>query len=349
MEIGKYCLHQEVIEEEILSRLPVKSLLRFRCVSKTWLSLIGSKRFIKAHHQNSIKNPCFPHQRLITLKNTRDRPEECSLQSLLSERPISRDSTDDLLMTTLLPFRIWGCYNGLFCVLEKSSKLPFVVEEKPRKIYLWNPSTRSSKKLPEISGPGFAKNYGFGWVESSDEYKVFVSVVDRNSKVGEVYSSKTKSWKTIELRADLVECCGDGVFAGGKLYWKRNGYEEYIIFLDLKSEEFGRIEIPFQQGWRSRSCLVGVVGGCLCVTYYNHGRPVQLWVMKESWKKVATLAHLVQLLLPLVVAQNREILVNCGSTLLVYDRGDNAFRSTKFCFRYRTRVYVESLISPEDV
>ncbi|XP_057802834.1 F-box/kelch-repeat protein At3g06240-like [Salvia miltiorrhiza] len=261
MEIGKYCLHQEVIEEEILSRLPVKSLLRFR---------------------------------LITLKNSRDRPEECSLQSLLSERPISRDSPDDLVITTLLPFQIWGCYNGLFCVLEKSSKLPFAVAEKPRKIYLWNPSTRSSKKLPEISGPGFAKNYGFGWVESSDEYKVFVLLV------GLLLARR--------------------VFAGGKLYWKRNGYEEYIIFLDLKSEEFGRIEIPFQQGWRSRSWLVGVVGGCLCVTYYNHGRPVQLWVMKESWKKVATLAHLVQLLLPLplplVVAQNREILVNCGSTFV---------------------------------
>ncbi|XP_057802850.1 F-box/kelch-repeat protein At3g23880-like [Salvia miltiorrhiza] len=326
-------LPEEIIEE-ILSILPVKSLLRFRCVSKTWWSLIGSKRFIKAHHQNSIKNPSSPHQRLITLG-------ECSLQSLLSEAPISRYSLE--ITTLLAPLQIWGCCNGLFCVLS----------ERPERVYLWNPSTRTSKKLPEISSPGHVRNYGFGWVESSDEYKVFVLLVDYDyyrgidNWVGKVYSSKTKSWKTIELSGYLRVSWGRGVFAGGKLYWK-NHQDKEIIFLDLKNEVFGRIELPCDQDMYG---IVDVLGGFLCVLCFNDQitgiRGIRVWVMKESWEKVVTLSHLLELLQPpMVKCLNGDILVYCGSFVLVYDCRDNVFCKLNIISHC---VYVESLVSPEDL
>ncbi|XP_057802940.1 uncharacterized protein LOC131018233 [Salvia miltiorrhiza] len=197
------------------------------------------------------------------------------------------------------------------------------------------------------------RKLGFGWVESSGEYKVFVVVETNRKLVGKVYSSKTKSWKTIEICDYLYACRPRGLFAGGKLYWY-NGC--IIIFLDLKSEVFGRIEIPYKDIGFKMDYFVGVLGGCLCVLYYNPSFPdrrglrvSRVCVMKEAWEEVVTLCHLNELLQPPLVSLNGQILVDCGSTLLVYSARDNVFRFTKVSSGLRSYVYVESLLSPEDV
>ncbi|XP_057802870.1 uncharacterized protein LOC131018169 [Salvia miltiorrhiza] len=186
-------------------------------------------------------------------------------------------------------YEIVGSCNGLVCLLEMI---------KPNRIQLWNPSTRISKKLPEISSPG------------KD---------------------------------------------GGKLYWK-NRSDDAIYFLDLKSEVFGKIEIPFDQEMfgeidqeiygdseLEKYGVVGVLGGFLCVLCFDYQiRGYRVWVMKESWEKVETLSHLLELLQPpLVKGLNGEILVNCGSIVVVYDCRDNVFRSLKLRDRRLTPVIAD--------
>ncbi|OMO55559.1 hypothetical protein CCACVL1_27185, partial [Corchorus capsularis] len=41
----------DVLHKDILSLLPVKTLMRFRCVSKPWSSLINDRDFSKSHVQ----------------------------------------------------------------------------------------------------------------------------------------------------------------------------------------------------------------------------------------------------------------------------------------------------------
>lgn len=103
----------EVIIEMILSKLPVKILLRFKCVSKSWLSLITTEALIKTHFQNSLQNTCFPHSRVII----EHQPlHQCSQQSLLNE-PLSVAAIplhDPLKMNRN---KFLGCCNGFVCVI----------------------------------------------------------------------------------------------------------------------------------------------------------------------------------------------------------------------------------------
>ncbi|KAK9990054.1 hypothetical protein SO802_025039 [Lithocarpus litseifolius] len=41
---------EDMVEEDILSRLPVKSLIRFKCVKWSWSTLFRNPSFIAKHH-----------------------------------------------------------------------------------------------------------------------------------------------------------------------------------------------------------------------------------------------------------------------------------------------------------
>ena len=55
-------LPREIVDE-ILSRLPIKSLLRFKTVAKSWNNTISTKEFVKAHLKNSTMNMILANPR----------------------------------------------------------------------------------------------------------------------------------------------------------------------------------------------------------------------------------------------------------------------------------------------
>ncbi|KAL2227812.1 F-box/kelch-repeat protein At3g23880-like [Sesamum indicum] len=346
----------EEIVEEILSRLPVKSLLKFRCVSRSWYSLIGSKEFIKAHLEKSTKNTNFTHHRLVlNLFLPNHTLRHCSLNSLLNEPVTDAFVFDDPMYNPDYSIRIVGCCNGVICIL---------IDRK--RFFLWNPSTRMSKKLPDIDDKlkhGDITKFGFG-VDGSGDYKVFAVlsvfwITGKYQATGNVYSLKTNSWRRIKDR-DEVSFDEGGKFVSGKLHWgKKSGRDLRwdIVSFDLEREVYGVVEQPsYRQGGFKPS--LGVLDGCLCVLCDYCDNCLDVWLLKEygvseSWSKVLTIPYprdgwAGPFSTPLFIGPERAILVVNGFIFVVYCPKDNQLSSARIVNSddiHGAEVYVESLVS----
>ncbi|KAG6431360.1 hypothetical protein SASPL_109439 [Salvia splendens] len=69
---------------EILTRLPVKPLLKFKCVCKSWRALISSTQFVAAHLEFTKSAPNLTTHRLI-LKYRGNTMKQCSVNSILHQ------------------------------------------------------------------------------------------------------------------------------------------------------------------------------------------------------------------------------------------------------------------------
>lgn len=98
---------------KILSWLPVKALLRFRCVCKSWKSLMLDLSFVKLHLQRSY---CRDTPVLFTLLNSNSKEEQCSLHYYCSmqrllDNPLSAIDDGDLPFNQ--KYNVVGVCNGL--------------------------------------------------------------------------------------------------------------------------------------------------------------------------------------------------------------------------------------------
>nr|XP_017229779.1 PREDICTED: F-box/kelch-repeat protein At3g23880-like [Daucus carota subsp. sativus]XP_017229780.1 PREDICTED: F-box/kelch-repeat protein At3g23880-like [Daucus carota subsp. sativus]XP_017229781.1 PREDICTED: F-box/kelch-repeat protein At3g23880-like [Daucus carota subsp. sativus]XP_017229782.1 PREDICTED: F-box/kelch-repeat protein At3g23880-like [Daucus carota subsp. sativus]XP_017229783.1 PREDICTED: F-box/kelch-repeat protein At3g23880-like [Daucus carota subsp. sativus]XP_017229784.1 PREDI len=159
----------EVVYWEILTRLPIKSAVRFKCVSKSWLSQISSPKFAKRHLTcNATQNPS-DYDRLIAQKENK-----IVILSHYNE-------------TFALPFScrgLVGSVRGLVCLSHDE------------KLSLWNPAIHQSK---EFTLPPNCFDYieymGFGFDPVSNNFKVVLLSSDFRS--ASVYNSDSDSWTNV--------------------------------------------------------------------------------------------------------------------------------------------------------
>ncbi|KAL6533205.1 hypothetical protein OROMI_027317 [Orobanche minor] len=273
-------LPSEIIEEEILTRVSVKSALRLRCVSKSWCSLIDNKHFINKHSQNStrrcrvIANIKFKediHSSFLHCSYLGDDKSSASEDRSPIDNPREVDDIHPLMLGILV-----GQCNGLLCIWE-------IVEEC---FILWNPATRISVKLAKIVHDKDKKSkYGFGWDEQSGAYKVFVCDLEDGKSVAKVYSSKTNSWTSVERGCDSLTN-GVGVFAYGRIQWMTTS--GYIECFDLKSDVFETrmIKQPFKPALKGLCVWLWESRGRLCIVCDSsrHTRR-RVWVMVMNKNK----------------------------------------------------------------
>ncbi|KAK4424758.1 F-box/kelch-repeat protein, partial [Sesamum alatum] len=254
-------LPEEIIMQ-ILLRLPVKSLLKFRCVSQSWRFLISSYNFAKAHIEVSTKNSKYAHDRLIF--GSRDLPVDlytCSLRSIVED--VSSGSIYPMIDESLIVDRVWfdcplcelhdvicqeGSCNGLVCLALSVSTL-----------ILWNPTTRKHRVLPEsvkdldLNFDYIEITFGFGYDELNDDYKVVeISYLERDTGVLEtqvkVYSLRNDSWKTLSNWPGGDTFGGCGKFLNGAIHWSVSGFDNMdewaIVSHDLATDTFRELLLP---------------------------------------------------------------------------------------------------------
>ncbi|XP_059300099.1 F-box/kelch-repeat protein At3g23880-like [Lycium ferocissimum] len=364
MHLTNLDLPPELITE-ILSRLRVKPLLKFRCVSKSWLALISSPEFIKTHLSICANNKDYTnHALMLGPRQPNNNLMYCSLRSLLYNDSVTH--AFDLDYPMKLPHKslsIVGSVNGLIC---------FTIEEQHN--FLWNPSIRMFKKLPYSRSTLRSKYflmYGFGYDELHDDYKV-VGITTSDNKGSchvKIYSLNSHCWRSTDDFHGELPVGKSGMVVNGKLHWFTfiaglsaidrvglNGRD--IVSVNLADGKYGKVEHPCY-GEGKFDLTLGVLGSDLSVVCNNGKTYTDVWVMKEygvkeSWIKMLTINPpnnpLNHLFCPLFCMSNKsQILFEDGSTFMIYNLKDDSirYRNITNCADFRdANIYIESLVLP---
>ena len=184
-------LPQELIIE-ILLRLPVKSLVRFKCVCKLWLSLISDPHFAISHFEQAA----IHNERLVLLAPCAREFRSIDFNASLHDNSASAALKLDFLPPKPYYVRILGSCRG------------FVLLDCCQSLHVWNPSTGVHKQVPrspivsDMDVRFFTFLYGFGYDPSTHDYLVVQasnnpSSDDYATRV-EFFSLGANAWKEIE-------------------------------------------------------------------------------------------------------------------------------------------------------
>ncbi|XP_071697516.1 F-box/kelch-repeat protein At3g23880-like [Rutidosis leptorrhynchoides] len=343
---------------EILTRLPVESLLRCKSVCKLWRSLISDPHFINSHLYLSSNRNNYANHRLIFNTVRRRYLKTCKLFNVLYDKqPLNAIELDYPLKQLQKSVSIVGSCNGLLCIAIDEDKL-----------FIWNPTTRRSNRLPYCGfepGPGWYVSYGFGYDTLTDDYKV-VGIpcvypgVECDTKV-KIYSLRTGNWKEVGDFPHKSLLNDDGKFSNGALHWAvwryfGSSYSWTIVSVDLGNESYGEVPQPvYDEGKKDLS--LGVLGENLSVVCVYRGKCADVWVMKvygeqDSWTKLVSVPYMTdpgrhQYSAPLFFSNDGKVLLRFGSKLVVYDSKNSLLLEIQnFDKCVQAYPFVESMVSP---
>lgn len=231
------------IMTNILIRLPIKSIMQCLSVCKYWYSIIKHPSFVNTHflsHHNYHLNSSTKY--LIFLHDTRIvvRRDDKSLSVCYTLKvPRAENHT----------INIHGSCNGLVCFSSWTS--PSL-----RTTYLWNPTIRKLKTLPQcLEKPNNDELLlGFGFHQEADNDYLVVKIPCRDTTNNvriEVYSLKTNSWRRIHNRIPAGWINRDDqlvVVRGTMYYWLSHNHDhdinQTVICFDVVNETFREIALP---------------------------------------------------------------------------------------------------------
>ncbi|XP_047259292.1 F-box protein CPR1 [Capsicum annuum] len=304
------CILPPEIITEILSRLPVKSLLKFRSVSKSWLALISNPEFINAHLSLSA----------------------------------NKEETLHLIILIDLEFGDKRCFKGCPVAslfnnsVTQAVDLGYPIEDDSYELQSVGGGNGKHKNLPEfgprLEEPYYRPVYGLGYDELHHDYDVANDTVD-DVEI-KVYSLKTDfgngklHWdmgreKKNIVSFDLANEKWDkvekpySIGVGETESSVRTMGSDLCVFTDYKQTHF-----------------------CIWV--------MKEYGVKQSWIKKYTIRYTNgKYNKPFFIANKGEMLFLIYSVFMIDNSKDDSYRCTNVTNResnHDLRIYIESLVCP---
>ncbi|KAF5754475.1 putative F-box domain-containing protein [Helianthus annuus] len=301
------------LQLQILKRLPLNSLLKFRTVSKSWNSLITSNHFISSHLQSITHNN--PQSLFIRYFDRTRKIEQYITAKDDQTFGIHFSNIDFQHASKTAYFRIVGCCNGVVCLSDD-------LFDSMCMVVLWNPSIRKSVR---VLVPDYQQNcvwprftvLGFGVCPVTHDPKVvkivFVnafSVPDQitveDPPLVEVFSVNSGGWgkpfgQNRNRPCNKINITWSQVCFNGAIHWV--AYDRrieasgrcIIVSFDLVHEVFDEMPLPDALASQDIGNLaMSSRKGQLTMLEYDMEKGKEacgVWVMKEygvpgSWEEM---------------------------------------------------------------
>ncbi|XP_076949299.1 uncharacterized protein LOC143621898 [Bidens hawaiensis] len=248
------------IQEEIMKRLPVRSLIQFRLVSKAWKSLIDSSHFI-ACYSGQMQHLCVRYY-----VGSVGFPEHVSIADDDSFPKHRVFLTLPLFVNLFKFYRIIGSSHGLLCLygyFRRGHDFSFLGKHMT---VLWNISIRKAVVVvePDVGDEIYTTVIGFGVCRETIDPKIVKikhiypwSHLESGTCIPwqvEVFALSTGVWRSPYNNPPRksIEFVGLQVVVDGSLYWLATdavrSYGEFrsynlIISFDITSERFREVKL----------------------------------------------------------------------------------------------------------
>ncbi|KAJ9536588.1 hypothetical protein OSB04_un000237 [Centaurea solstitialis] len=284
---------------DILSRLPVKTIIHCKLVCKKWRDLVSESSFVNLHLSRSPRGLLIHHDarylgdryidpgilKWVEIEDKVDHHHDPSMSFNLNLAHILQNSAIGLK----------GSINGLILLWQARPSRYLKFDN----VYICNPVTREIMILPGQRNYilGYTTIvYGFGVGSVTGEYKVVRTFpklfdLDDDEIQAEVYTLGTGQWRSLGGPPYQLTGPFGGTFLNDHCHWivnKKNA-PEMICTFDLNKETFQLFPSPPIENSYIHPRSLGVLKGCLCTSdFYDF--QLTIWVMKEygikkSWHK----------------------------------------------------------------
>ncbi|KAG7569114.1 F-box associated domain type 1 [Arabidopsis thaliana x Arabidopsis arenosa] len=351
------------VVEHILERLDVKTLLKFKFVSKQWKSTIQCRAFQERQlmHRRQSGNPD------VLLVSVCDESYPIGTELEAMRTLVVGSSVSVRILTpwekTLYKVCQSSC-DGLICLYN----------DYPKNIVV-NPTTRWHRTFPRSTyqrltshGESWAK-LGFGkdkingtykpvWLYNSAELGGLNDDDDNNntSTICEVFDFTSKAWRYVVPASPYpILPYQDPVYVDGSLHWLTAGETTNVLSFDLHTETFQVMsKAPFlhHHDHSNRELVMCNLDDRLCVSEKKWPNQV-IWSLDsdhKTWKEIYSIDLNITsfwfgkhrfALTPLAVVDKDKLLFcepNSGDQLLTHDPKTKSYELAYISF-YRTTAY----------